>query len=169
MNLRDELSEQIEQLDMEANDRVGKSSISHFRHLRRKEREMIDLPTPETDAVAEKNIYGVACKVDVDFARKLEQERDEAREDAADWKIEYEIVVARLRGKKHPNDNGIVAPDEIIPKLTRERDEAREELNRITEAANAVVDRWEQPSWKDTEPTALVIYKLRSVLKEQKK
>lgn len=54
-------------------------------------------------------------------------------------------------------------------KLERERDEAREELNRITEAANAVVDRWEQPSWKDTEPTALVIYKLRSVLKEQKK
>jgi hypothetical protein len=41
---------------------------------------MIDLPTPETDAVAEKNIYGVACKVDVDFARKLERERDEARE-----------------------------------------------------------------------------------------
>ena len=37
-------------------------------------------PTPETDAVAEKNIYGVACKVDVDFARKLERERDEARE-----------------------------------------------------------------------------------------
>ena len=35
--------------------------------------------TPETDAVAEKNIYGVACKVDVDFARKLERERDEAR------------------------------------------------------------------------------------------
>jgi hypothetical protein len=40
---------------------------------------MSERPTPETDAVAEKNIYGVACKVDVDFARKLERERDEAR------------------------------------------------------------------------------------------
>ncbi len=39
---------------------------------------MSDRPTPETDATAEKNIYGVACKVDVDFARKLERERDEA-------------------------------------------------------------------------------------------
>lgn len=36
-----------------------------------------DAPTPETDAVAEKNIYGVACKVDVDFARKLERERND--------------------------------------------------------------------------------------------
>jgi hypothetical protein len=39
--------------------------------------------TPETDAVAEKNIYGVACKVDVDVARKLERERDEAMERCA--------------------------------------------------------------------------------------
>lgn len=46
---------------------------------------MIDLPTPETDAVAEKNIYGVACKVDVDFARKLERERDEAIESSEAW------------------------------------------------------------------------------------
>lgn len=57
---------------------------------------------------------------------KAERERDEAREDAADWKTEYEIVADRLRGRKHPRDNGIVAPDEIIPILTRERDEARE-------------------------------------------
>lgn len=42
---------------------------------------MKERPTPETDAVAEKNIYGVACKVDVDFARKLERERNKAREE----------------------------------------------------------------------------------------
>ena len=61
---------------------------------------MIDLPTPETDAVAEKNIYGVACKVDVDFARKLERERDELQ-DALEhavyawesrWKAEVEFA-----------------------------------------------------------------------------
>lgn len=37
---------------------------------------MSERPTPETDAVAEKINFGV----DIDFARKLERERDEARE-----------------------------------------------------------------------------------------
>jgi hypothetical protein len=49
-------------------------------------------------------------------------------------------------------------------RVVRERDEAREALTRITEAAQAVVDRWEQPAWKDTEPTAAVIYRLRDAL-----
>jgi hypothetical protein len=49
-------------------------------------------------------------------------------------------------------------------RVVRERDEAREALARITEAAQAVVDRWEQPAWKDTEPTAAVIYRLRDAL-----
>lgn len=49
----------------------------------------------------------------------------------------------------------------------RERDEAREKLKRITFNAQAVVDRWEQPSWKDTEPTAAVIYRLRNALEEK--
>jgi hypothetical protein len=37
---------------------------------------MSERPTPETDSVAEKINFGV----DIDFARKLERERDEARE-----------------------------------------------------------------------------------------
>jgi uncharacterized coiled-coil DUF342 family protein len=57
----------------------------------------------------------------------IEQERDEARDDAAHWKSEYEIVVARLCGVRHERDNGIIFGDEIIPKLKSERDEAREE------------------------------------------
>ena len=63
-------------------------------------------------------------------AGRFERERDEAREDAEHWKTEYEIVADRLRGKKHERDNGIIAEDEIIPKLTRERDEAREKIKR---------------------------------------
>lgn len=82
-------------------------------------------PTPETDAVAEAVGMG-HFMVDAEFARRLERERDEAREEAGHWKTEYEIVVDRLRGRKHPRDNGIIADDEIIPKLERERDEARE-------------------------------------------
>ena len=58
----------------------------------------------------------------------LRRQRREAREDAEHWKTEYLIVAARLCGKKHPRDNGIISEHEIIPKLERERDEAREVL-----------------------------------------
>lgn len=60
-------------------------------------------------------------------ALRVKSERDEAREERDHWKTEYEIVVARLCGKKHARDNGIFSEHEIIPKLTQERDEARAE------------------------------------------
>jgi hypothetical protein len=59
---------------------------------------------------------------------RLEKERDDARDDAAHWKIEYEIVVSRLCGVKHDRDNGVIFEHEIIPKLQRERDDAREKV-----------------------------------------
>jgi hypothetical protein len=49
-------------------------------------------------------------------------------------------------------------------RMERERDEAREKLRLLGQAALAVVQRWEQPSWKDVEPTAAVINKLRNAL-----
>ena len=80
--------------------------------------------TPETDAAWKEGnaIREWTC-------RKLERERDEAREDADHWKIEYEIVVSRLCGVKHDRDNGVIFEHEIIPKLQRERDEALEKLS----------------------------------------
>jgi hypothetical protein len=48
--------------------------------------------------------------------------------------------------------------------LERERDEARKKLRLLEQTALAVVQRWEQPSWKDVEPTAAVINKLRNAL-----
>ena len=58
-------------------------------------------------------------------------ERDEARQDLAHWKSEWEIVEARLCGWKHPRDNGIIFEHEVIPVLRKERDEAREALMKI--------------------------------------
>lgn len=63
----------------------------------------------------------------------LRRERDEAREDSAHWKVEYEIVGARLCGWKHPRDNGIIFEHEIIPKLTQERDKALEDARLLSE------------------------------------
>jgi hypothetical protein len=88
-------------------------------------------PTPELikkacdhESICEKNPYTAQI-------RNLKQERDEAREDASHWKIEYEIVEARLCGGKHERDNGIVSEREIIPKLQRERDEAIRQFENI--------------------------------------
>lgn len=116
---------------------------------------MSDRPTPETDA--ELNIYlrhGEAHQVSVpwiEFARKLERERDEAREDAAHWKSEWEIVEARLCGWKHPRDNGITFEHEIIPVLRKERDEAREQAQQMSESNQVLMayvrfyrNAWEQ-------------------------
>jgi N-glycosylase/DNA lyase len=102
---------------------------------------MSERPTPETDARTYIPSLG-ASTVPAEFARKLE--RDEARE--------------HLSASKH-----------FLEKYIAERDEAREKLKRITFAAQAVVDRWEQPSWKDAEPTAAVIYRLRDALEEAAK
>ena len=41
---------------------------------------------------------------------------------------------------------------------------AGEEIGRLRRAAQAVVDRWNSPLWKDVGPTAEVIYKLRDLL-----
>jgi chromosome segregation ATPase len=100
--------------------------------------------TPETDNFDRNwDSYSEPWKA-IEFARKLERERDEAREDASHWKIEYEIVEARLCGGKHERDNRIVSEREIIPKLQRERDEAKQRLKEIeeygTEEINAAVD-----------------------------
>jgi hypothetical protein len=47
---------------------------------------MSDRPTPETDAKVSPCIGFYSCPtVPADFARKLERERDEARELAARW------------------------------------------------------------------------------------
>lgn len=92
--------------------------------------EMIDLPTPETDAVAEKNIYGVACKVDVDFARKLERERDEARESLENARevnkwltvfLEHIRDNADIRYGKH---RGLLAFSDLKEEASRKRKEA---------------------------------------------
>ena len=46
-----------------------------------------------------------------------------------------------------------------LMELTKQRDE-------LLEAAKAVVTRWDTPNWKDAEPTAAVIGRLRAILQK---
>ena len=106
--------------------------------------------TPETDEVrrtTDCNALGYGLMTL--HACKLERERDEARNERD--KLKQLLLAA---------DSDVDAYLGVL----LQRDEARGALTRITEAAQAVVDRWEQPAWKDTEPTAAVIYRLRDAL-----
>lgn len=77
---------------------------------------MSDRPTPETDAFAVKfkSICGSKAWVPTDICRRLERERDEARE---------ERDIARLEFEEISNERY-----EEIQKVRKERDEAREAL-----------------------------------------
>jgi len=85
-------------------------------------------PTPETDALRDE-IWDTPYRDGDDFskmldhAKKLESERDEAREQRDAFIKEIEIANERLRGKKHPDDNGIMVDGEIdIKQLLEQRD-----------------------------------------------
>ena len=83
--------------------------------------------------------------------------------------------VAEAVGMPVANGNAVAAR---VRELVAENEQLRKKLHRATqlfgsltmayrklsEAAQAVVDRWETPLWKDAEPTAAVIYKLRDLL-----
>lgn len=90
--------------------------------------------TPRTDQYVKMRASLAYCvdRDTSDFARQLERELAEARKEISDlqgdveaWKRETMIANARLRGEKHPDDNGAISTKEIIPKLQRELAEAR--------------------------------------------
>jgi len=65
--------------------------------------------------------------------------------------------IARLRELWQETEN---VRDSWCEAYTQERDKNQ----KLRSAAQAVVERWETPLWKDAEPTALVIYRLRDAL-----
>jgi len=117
-------------------------------------RKMNDTPTPEIDEHEFPCMTWPSrahpMVVRSDFARKLERElitvtkqRDEAvnnyesaqllsirvGEQRDDYLTELRIVTERLKGNRHPDDNGIMADGEIdVKEIIEQRDEAREEL-----------------------------------------
>ena len=44
----------------------------------------------------------------------------------------------------------------------------REKMRSLVEAAEAVIARWDSPKWKDQEPTAAVIHRLRVEIEKLK-
>ena len=127
--------------------------------------------TPETDLLERSTLNSADW---IDLARKLERERDAARKDLEFsrelYKVQEELLdVTRCQRDEAREDlefrRGLDgARTAFVVEAMRERDEARGRLKRLEQLALAVVQRWDQPSWKDAEPTAAVIYKLRDAL-----
>lgn len=75
----------------------------------------------------------------------------------------YEPWHVALDNNWNPNAEVV----EVVAKAAAERTilSLRGELEALRAAAQAVVDRWETPLWKDVEPTAVFIYKLRDAIR----
>jgi hypothetical protein len=95
---------------------------------------------------------------------RLQNELNELKEDRDAWKSEALIMDARLRGVKHPNDNGIFSPHEVIPKLERELAEAREQIA-ANHKATLVIERMYYEAKEQRDKLAEVIRKHRDELK----
>jgi hypothetical protein len=134
--------------------------------------EMSD--TPETDAA--EYLISVARKNDEwfvrsDFARKLERERDEAREALRTavqerhdfhWEL-LDAVRERDEARKETEEQA-----RLLGMSAQREADLLGKLDRLKRAANNVILQWDSPSWKLTEPTAGVIYRLRDALEIEK-
>ena len=97
-----------------------------------------------------------------DFARRLEIERDMLKSELSEWKIlrswggTPEIIHQFIKGQQMR----IYAAQEVETDLQAERTLA----DRLADAAKAVIDQWETPNWKLTEPTAAHMNTLRNTI-----
>ena len=102
----------------------------------------MNTPTPRTDkAVADSDgQWSFELRY---CSRQLETELATVTEQRDDLKKEIEIANLRLKGKRHLDDNGIMADGEIdVKALTEQRD-------RLAEALQKVVTSWDEATWLD--------------------
>lgn len=110
--------------------------------------------TPRTDS-AERMAFNNEYIVPTEFARELERELAEVRRDRDTWKANHDNQVTINRALRDRPDLGERA--KLVAGLIQQRDT-------LAEAAQAVVDRWEAPTWKELEPTARLISALRKAI-----
>jgi hypothetical protein len=90
-------------------------------------------PTPRTDEAWAAWQYA-GSGISVHVGRELERELTAVTEQRDDLKKELEIANLRLKGKRHPDDNGIMAEGEIdVKALTEQRDKALQKIKNQAE------------------------------------
>lgn len=92
-----------------------------------------DTPTPRTENETGKP-NGNHAVVYAAFARQLERELTAVTEQRDDFNKELEIANLRLKGKRHPDDNGIMGDGEIdVKEITEQRDRLAEALQKLAD------------------------------------
>jgi hypothetical protein len=112
--------------------------------------------TPRTDAYYENWQESWSREpINLDLCRQLERELAEARKQRDIWKANHDNQVVINRALRNRPDMGERA--RLVDELIKQGDA-------LAEAAQAVVDRWDSPTWKGLEPTAEFINALRNAL-----
>jgi HrpA-like RNA helicase len=104
--------------------------------------------SPETDAFFLKK--GSWNEEILNFCRKMERERDEA-------KAERDILRIDAQREAEHHDRMVNELQRLYNKL----DKTRDIFKSVVDKANELIARWDAPSWKDTAPTARFINALR--------
>jgi hypothetical protein len=92
--------------------------------------------------------------------REANKERDEARKEIEGWKNKWECAVEMAARA----ENECEEQAKLLAMSAEREADLLGKLDRIERAANNVILQWDLPSWKLTEPTAGVIYRLRNAL-----
>lgn len=126
---------------------MNKHRGSDFNEFLIEEGIMTPTPTPRTDAIAHRGLGSVAYIAEMtEFARELERENHAFR---AAQKAREDCDAPRV---------------DRIAELERELAAERELADRLQKSAQAVVDRWETPAWKDAPHTGKFIRSLDDAL-----
>lgn len=97
---------------------------------------MRERPTPETDA-AERMAFAQEYMVPTDFARRLERERDQAREAQMEALCDCQRLARKIDDIRDVFDHqdedwtGSITLAKAVSKVIRERDEARERAAKL--------------------------------------
>lgn len=155
---------------------------SEYDHLERGERDPDELLSGAFSILLrEKELEGVT-KALKKAVREAEADRDSARKLAEEFhRDQVNLLLERKKFQEELSSvyqwiernhaDGFIDSLSYFQNLERvtdnwydRLDRVERKLGRIERAAMAVVQRWDQPSWKDAEPTAAVINKLRNAL-----
>jgi len=96
--------------------------------------------TPEADK-AERMAYSGEYMVPTEVARKLEQERDEARAELAEWTDSAKNVRKEYDDEHHCSCVAILR--KLLKDAERERDEAREQVNHYRDKLDLLPIKWD--------------------------
>lgn len=111
-------------------------------------------------------VDSVLCAKVPELVVDLKRERDEARNAVVGWENKWKCAIEMAAKAEIERDEAKEKYRSAVINWQIECYKLRREREALIEAAKAVVERWDQPSWKDAEPTAAVIYRLRNAVQE---